>query len=49
MYPNALTNQDRLFEAEQHRRKLMAERILTIDCQVHAYERNKPERPGSGF
>ena len=27
----------------------MAERTLTIDCQVHAYERNKPERPWVGF
>ena len=27
----------------------MAERTLTIDCQVHAYERNKPERPWAGF
>ena len=27
----------------------MATRTLTIDCQVHAYERNKPERPWVGF
>ena len=27
----------------------MADRTLTIDCQVHAYERNKPERPWVGF
>ena len=27
----------------------MAERILTIDSQVHAYERNGPERPWVGF
>ena len=27
----------------------MATRTLTIDCQVHAYERNRPERPWSGF
>ena len=22
---------------------------LTIDCQVHCYERNRPERPWNGF
>ena len=27
----------------------MATRTLTIDSQVHAYERNHPERPWSGF
>ncbi|PKB71595.1 MAG: hypothetical protein BZY87_04925 [SAR202 cluster bacterium Io17-Chloro-G6] len=27
----------------------MATQIPTIDVQVHAYERNKPERPWSGF
>ena len=27
----------------------MATRTPTIDCQVHAYERNRPERPWSGF
>jgi predicted TIM-barrel fold metal-dependent hydrolase len=27
----------------------MASRIPTIDCQVHAYERNHPERPWSGY
>lgn len=27
----------------------MAERIPTIDCQVHAYERNHPGRPWAGF
>lgn len=27
----------------------MASRIPTIDCQVHAYERNRPERPWSGY
>ena len=27
----------------------MADRALTIDCQVHAYERNRPERPWVGF
>ena len=27
----------------------MATRTLTIDSQVHAYERNRPERPWSGF
>ncbi len=27
----------------------MAARILTIDSQVHAYERNRPERPWQGF
>ena len=27
----------------------MATRTPTIDSQVHAYERNRPERPWSGF
>jgi predicted TIM-barrel fold metal-dependent hydrolase len=27
----------------------MASQIPTIDCQVHAYERNRPERPWSGY
>ena len=27
----------------------MATQTLTIDCQVHCYERNRPERPWSGF
>ena len=27
----------------------MATQTLTIDCQVHAYERNRPERPWAGF
>ena len=27
----------------------MADRTLTIDSQVHAYERNSPERPWQGF
>ena len=27
----------------------MVTRTPTIDCQVHAYERNRPERPWSGF
>ena len=27
----------------------MADRALTIDCQAHAYERNRPERPWVGF
>ena len=27
----------------------MPEKTLTIDSQVHAYERNRPERPWSGF
>jgi len=27
----------------------MANRTATIDSQVHAYERNRPERPWSGF
>ena len=27
----------------------MAESTLTIDSQVHAYERNRPERPWAGF
>lgn len=27
----------------------MASRIPTIDCQVHAYERNRPGRPWSGY
>ena len=27
----------------------MATQTPTIDCQVHAYERNHPERPWSGF
>ncbi len=27
----------------------MADRALTIDCQVHAYERNRPERPWVSF
>ena len=27
----------------------MTTRTPTIDSQVHAYERNRPERPWSGF
>jgi L-fuconolactonase len=27
----------------------MATQTPTIDSQVHAYERNRPERPWSGF
>ena len=27
----------------------MVTRTLTIDAQVHAYERNRPERPWAGF
>ena len=31
------------------RRETMATRTATIDSQVHAYERNRPERPWVGF
>ena len=27
----------------------MADQKLTIDCQVHCYERNRPERPWAGY
>ena len=27
----------------------MATQTITIDSQVHAYERNRPERPWNGF
>ena len=28
---------------------MTTERPLTVDCQVHCYERNRPERPWSGY